>query len=284
MTMKPSIETIDFHGLEALRLTAASGATAVVSKLGGQVLSWITRDGRERLFLSEKAKFDGSLPIRGGIPVCFPQFAGLGDLPKHGFLRTRQWQVASQSATDGYAMATLAAVDDDATRALWPHAFRAEVTVALEGNRLDVELSIDNPGPEPFSFTGALHTYLRVVEVEDIALAGLYGFAYRDAVDGDKIKKDTGPELIVEKEIDRVYHDANRPLLLQAGNLSLGIHQEGFPDVVVWNPWVDLCARMPDMVPTGFRHMLCVEAAAARRPLAVAPGQSWSGRQSLVVL
>jgi glucose-6-phosphate 1-epimerase len=281
--MKPSIETIDFHGLEALRLSVG-GSTAVVSKLGGQVLSWTTRDGRERLFLSERAKFDGSVPIRGGIPVCFPQFAGLGSLPKHGFVRTRLWEVGSQSAADGYAMVTLQTADDEVTRALWPHAFRAEVTVVLERDRLDVELGIDNLGSEPLSFTGALHTYLRVVEVEDVSLAGLYGFQYRDTADGDRIRKETSPELIVEAEVDRVYHDVNRPLLLQAGNLSLGIHQEGFPDVVVWNPWVDACARFPDMPPTGFRHMLCVEAAAARQPVTVAPGQNWSGRQSLVPL
>ncbi|MBS1190250.1 MAG: Aldose 1-epimerase [Rhodocyclaceae bacterium] len=282
--MKPSIETIDFHGLEALRLTAPRGASAVVGKLGGQVLSWTTRDGRERLFLSERARFDGSVPIRGGIPVCFPQFSSLGSLPKHGFLRTRQWQVSGQSSDDGYTLLSLETTDDESTRALWPHAFRAEVTVVLEEDRLDVELSIDNLGPEPFSFTGALHTYLRVVEVEDIALAGLYGFAYRDAADGDRIRKENSPELIVEGEIDRGYHNANRPLLLQAGNLSLGIHQEGFPDVVLWNPWVDLCARLPDMAPTGFRHMLCVEAAAARQPVTLAAGENWSGRQSLVAL
>lgn len=282
--MNPIIESIDFHGLEALRLRAASGATAIVSKLGGQVLSWLTRDGRERLFLSDRALFDGSRPIRGGIPVCFPQFAGLGNLPKHGFLRTRPWRVCGQSCADGYAMASLEITDDEETRALWPHAFRAEITVALEGDRLDVELCIDNPGSDPFSFTGALHTYLRVVEVEDISLAGLYGFQYRDAADGDRIKKETGPELMVEKEIDRVYHDVGRPLLLNAGNLSLGLHQEGFPDVVVWNPWVDRCPEFPDMAPTGFRRMLCVEPAAARQPVTVAPGESWSGRQSLVVL
>ncbi len=32
--MNPSIETIDFHGIEALRLTAGDGSTAVVSRLG----------------------------------------------------------------------------------------------------------------------------------------------------------------------------------------------------------------------------------------------------------
>ena len=67
--MKPSIETIDFHGIEALRLTGPSGATAVISKLGAQVLSWVPPDGKERLFLSDKAVFDGSVAIRGGVPI-----------------------------------------------------------------------------------------------------------------------------------------------------------------------------------------------------------------------
>lgn len=282
--MNPSIEEIDFHGIAALRLTAASGATAIVSKQGAQVLSWITRDARERLFLSERAAFDGSRAIRGGIPVCFPQFSSWGDLPKHGLLRTRPWTVSSRSGADGYALLSLEITDDEATRALWPHAFRAELTVALEDNRLDVELSIDNPGAEPFDFTAALHTYLRVVEVEDIALAGLYGYKYRDAADGDRIRKDTGTELTIDRETDRVYHDVDRPLLLQAGNLSLGIHQEGFPDVVVWNPWVERCVQSPDMVSSDFRHMLCIEAAVARQPVGLAAGESWYGRQTLVVV
>lgn len=281
--MKPNIETIDFHGIEALRLTAASGATAVVSRFGAQVLSWVTRDGRERLFLAERACFDGSAPIRGGIPVCFPQFGELGDLSRHGFARTRAWRVSGQSCADAYAMATFELTDDEATRALWPHAFQAELTVALEGDRLDVELSIDNTGATPFAFTAALHSYLRVVEVEDSALVGLYGFEYRDAAHGNKIVKETSPELLVEDEMDRVYHSVERPLLLNAGNLSLGIHSDGFPDRVVWNPWLT-AANFADLHATEFRRFLCVEPAIARQPVTLAAGENWYGRQSLVVV
>lgn len=282
--MNPGIESIEFNGIEALRLTAGNGSTAVVSRFGAQVLSWVTRDGRERLFLSERARFDGGVPIRGGIPICFPQFSTLGDLPRHGLVRTRPWTVAGQSCADGYALLTLEISDDEATRAVWPHAFRAELTVVLEGDRLDVELGVDNTGAEAFGFTAALHTYLRTVEVEDVSLAGLYGFEYRDAADSDRVRKETGTELIIEGETDRVYHDVDRPLLLSAGNLSLGIHQEGFPDVVVWNPWVAHCARLHDMAPDGFRHMLCVEAAAARQTVRLEGGENWYGRQSLVVI
>ena len=282
--MKPSIETLRFRDTEALRLNGPRGASAVISLLGGQVLSWITPDGRERLFLSDKAVFDGSVAIRGGIPVCWPQFAALGDLPKHGFVRTRPWQVATERCGDDYALVTLAIEDDEATRALWPHAFRLELTLMLEDDRIDLELSVSNTGEAPFSFTGALHTYLRVTQVEDVALEGLYGHHYRDAANGDKVIRDSGTAVMVDAEIDRVYRDVKRPQLLQAGNLSLGIQSQDFPDVVVWNPWVDKCGALADMPADGWRHMLCVEAAVAETPVLVPAGEEWYGRQTLVAV
>lgn len=282
--MKPSIETIRFRDTDALRLNGPRGASAVISLLGGQVLSWITPDGRERLFLSDKAVFDGSVAIRGGIPVCWPQFAALGDLPKHGFVRTRPWQVAAERCGDDYALLTLAIEDDEATRALWPHAFRLELTLMLEDDRIDLELSVSNTGEAPFSFTGALHTYLRVTQVEDVALEGLYGHHYRDAANGNKVIRDSGTAVMVDAEIDRVYRDVKRPQLLQAGNLSLGIQSQDFPDVVVWNPWVDKCGALADMPADGWRHMLCVEAAVAETPVLVPAGEEWYGRQTLVAV
>ncbi len=282
--MKPTIETIEFHGIEALRLNGPRGSSAIISRLGAQVLSWNTPDGRERLFLSERAVFDGSVAIRGGIPVCFPQFAGLGELPKHGFVRTREWSVASQRCGDDYALATLEIADDEATRALWPHAFRAEISVMLEVDRIDIEFCVVNTGGAPFEFTGALHSYLRVVQVEDVVLEGLYGHDYRDAANGDRIVRETGTELIVEGEVDRVYHNVRRPQLLKAGNLTLGIQHQDFPDVVVWNPWLERCAALQDMPDNGWRHMLCVEAAIAREPVLLPAGEEWYGRQTLVAI
>ena len=65
---------------------------------------------------------------------------------------------------------------------------------------------------------------------------------------------------------------------------SLGINAEGFADVVVWNPWVERSAAIADLPNDGFRHLLCVEAAAAQHPVRLAAGESWWGRQTLVEL
>lgn len=281
--MAHGIESIDFNGLPALCLQAG-GASAIVSLFGGQVLSWTPRGGKEWLYLSETAKFDRSTPIRGGVPVCFPQFADLGKLPKHGFVRTVDWMLADRRVDKDFALIQLRLEDCAETRALWNHSFGIELTISIEDNRLDLEFEVDNRGTDALSFTGALHTYLRVREAEEARLEGLYGFTYRDSANGNAIKRETGDALMVDAEVDRVYRQVNRPLLLRDGSRTLGINTEGFPDVVVWNPWETRCAALADMPDNGFRRMLCVEAAAADTPITVAAGEQWWGRQTLIAL
>ena len=282
--MTTSIARIDLHGQPALRLHGPQGSEATVSLFGAQVLSWRTPDGRERLYLSEQARFDGASAIRGGVPVCFPQFGTRGSLPRHGLVRTRAWSVASERSGDDYALLTLACNDDADSRALWPHAFGLELTVMLEADRLDLELCVTNPGERSFDFTAALHTYLRVVQVEDVAVEGLYGHHYRDALAGDVVQRDSGTELCLEGATDRIYRQIRRPQLLRAGNLSLGLQQQGFPDTVLWNPWATGCAATPDLPADDWRHFLCIEAAAADTVQTLAAGEEWYGRQTLLAV
>lgn len=270
------------QGLEAVALAGPRGTRLVVARQGAQALSWTSADGRERLYLSPRAVADGRTPVRGGIPVCFPQFAALGALPKHGFLRTVAWDVVTHRAGTDYALVTLATTDTPATRALWPHAFRAELTLMLEADRLDLELCIANPGPGPFTFTGALHTYLRVDDVGRVAIDGLQGLGYRDAADGDRVKDEMPPTLAIAGEVDRVYRNVTHPLRLLA-DAGLVVGSQGFSDVVVWNPGPVRGAGFADLPPDGYRHFLCVEAACADTPVTVAAGEEWYGRQSLVV-
>ena len=279
-----SIQQTEFKGQPVITLLSGDGARAVVSPFGGQVLSWAPANGLDQLYLSEKAVYDGRTPIRGGVPVCFPQFSGLGKLPQHGFVRDALWTLTEQRGGDDFAIVTLKLADDERSRAMWPGMFETELTVAIGGERLDVEFEVENTGHSPFAFTAALHTYLAVREVENIRLEGLNGYDYRDATDDNRIKHDSGDVLIVEDEVNRVYHDVDRALLLRDGNRSIGIHAEGFPDVVVWNPWEHRCKDFADLPPDAFRHFLCIEAAAARNKVQLDAGESWFGRQTLVKL
>ncbi len=272
---------IDFNGQQAVSLCAPGGARAIVLLHGAQVASWQPAGGDERLFLSERSRYGDGASVRGGIPVVFPQFSTRGPLPRHGLVRTRPWRLARAEAGADDALAVLELADDEKTRAAWPHSFALELTVCVRRERLDVELAVVNAGAERFEFTAALHTYLRLGEVEAARLAGLRDCRYEDSVAGGT-RVESADELRVDAEIDRIYFDAEWPLRLVEGRRRIDIEAERFPDVVVWNPWQQRAAAMPDLAPTDFRRFLCVEAALIGRPLQLAPGAEWSGRQSLI--
>lgn len=275
---------INFKGLPAIELKTGQGARAVLSLFGGQLLSWVPAGGEECLYLSPLAEYDARTPLRGGVPVCFPQFAAQGPLPRHGLLRTRLWSAERVESDDDHALAVLHCTDNETSRAQWPHCFEAELSVAIADNRIDIEFEACNTGADRFSFTGALHTYLRVEEVEETELIGLSGYDYLDSCHNGERRTDTGDHLRIEAETDRIYLGVERTLLLRAPGRSLGIHATHFPDVVVWNPWLEKSAALPDLPGRDFRRMLCVEAAVVDKPIELAPGESWWGRQSLVAL
>lgn len=281
--MTAPVEAITFNDMPALRLTAPDGASAIILHHGAQVVSWIPAGGEERLYLSEKSNFMYGTAVRGGIPVIFPQFGARGPLPKHGFARLVEWAPKSSRGGDDFAVATFGLEANEFSRQIWPQEFEAELTVLVSGARLDVEFGVRNPGVEPIRFTCALHTYLRTREVEEAELEGLRGVPYLDALKGTE-HTESGVALQVDDHIDRIYLGATRPLMLREPRRAMGINAENLPDVVIWNPWEELCRSLPDMPDNGFRHMLCVEAAAVGNPVEVLPGAEWWGRQSLVAL
>lgn len=280
---QPFARDIEFQGLPAIHLRSGDGAEATVLLHGAHIVSWKPAGGEERLYLSEKAVYAEGKAVRGGVPVIFPQFSKRGPLPGHGFARDRAWQKVEARSGDDYAMAVLRLTDDDATRAMWPHAFIAELTISITAERLDIEFEVENSGDAPLSFTAALHTYLRLRELEESSLEGLHGQRYHNSLDG-KDYTETGTALVVDDLIDRIYHDTNHPLLLRDSGRSLGIHSENMPDTVVWNPWETKCAQLPDMPADGFRRMICVEAAVIEKPVELPAGESWWGRQTLIAI
>jgi glucose-6-phosphate 1-epimerase len=284
--MTSTVELLDgAGGLPMLRLTAADGARAEIYLHGAHVTSWVPASGDEQLFLSARSAFRAGTAIRGGIPVIFPQFGG-GPLPKHGFARTARWEVVHTAPAAGArARATLALRDSDALRAIWPHPFVAELTVAVAGPTLTVSLGVENPGTAPVSFTGALHTYLRVGDVGLATVAGLAGVRYRDQAAGGSERTDEGATLAFDGEVDRVYIDAPPALALRDASVApprvVEVRAHGFPDAVLWNPGAEKARTLDDLGAEGYRHMVCVEAAVAARPVSLRPGARWDGAQQL---
>lgn len=270
-------------GLPLVTLRAADGATADVYLHGAHVTSWRPApDEDERLFLSARSDFRSGAAIRGGIPVIFPQFASEGPLPRHGFARTAQWRLDDVRRTPaGDAMATLTLCDTPELRIIWSAEFIATLTVLVGGPRLVVSLGVENTGASPFSFTCALHTYLRVHDVAQAEVVGLQGTLYRDATDRTRLRADEAPVVRVTGELDRVYVHAPRTLLLREARRALSVETHDFPDVVLWNPGRKRASALPDMEPDGERAMLCIEAAVVQTPIVLATGGRWHASQTL---
>jgi glucose-6-phosphate 1-epimerase len=275
----------EFHGQPAVRLQTADGASTVVMLHGGHVVSWITADGRERLYLSPGARFDGKQAIRGGVPVIFPQFDRVGPdrtVPRHGFARTSAWTLVATDAQTDHATATLRLTDKSSTPPWWTHAFELDLTVTLRSREIVFAMQVVNTGAAAFAFTAALHTYLKVDDIADVHVDGLQGCRYRDAVTGNE-ERQHARLVSIDAECDRIYFDVATPLAMTDGSSTLAIDMEGSRDVVIWNPWVEKCAALADMPPDGYREMLCIEAADIGVPPSLGPGQRWSARQSLQV-
>lgn len=275
---------IDFKGFPAVQLRSPDGAEAIVLQYGGHIVSWKPAGGVERLYLSPDAQFAEGVPIRGGVPICFPQFSRYGKLHAgHGFARKLNWELIDVRGGEDYALAHLRLKDSELTREMWPHRFSLDLTACVTGARLDIELEVLNEGDNEFDFTAALHTYLATREVEEASLEGLRGQQCFDSLT-EKTFRETGTELKVDREIDRIYYDTKNPLLLREPHRAMAIQAENLPETVVWNPWEERSAQLVDLPDNGFRRMICVESAVIRKPVALRPQESWWGRQTLMAL
>ncbi len=280
----PTLENCLFHGLPAVRLCAPDGASATITLHGAHVVSWKSAAGVEQLYLSPNTRFESGQAIRGGVPVVFPQFNTRGVLPRHGFARTCRWAMVEEDAADAQAgdacRVTLALQSHKVIKALWPHAFGCTLTVALQDNRLVLTLTVSNRGADTFSFQAALHTYLAIGAIDSVSLSGLDACTFEDCTASPPVLQPHTP-LKPYEAIDRIYFQAPAQLQLHSALGLVALEQSGFNDVVVWNPGGEAAASPPDLPRDGFRQFLCVEAARIGQPVQLAPGENWSGTQTL---
>lgn len=263
-------------------LQAPDGARAEIYLHGAHVTSWVPAGGSERLFMSRASQFKPGSPIRGGIPLVFPQFGMSGPLPQHGLARVMPWEFVGAEATGVGASASFRLRDTEDSRCLWASAFLAELTVTIGGNQLAVTLAITNTGAESFAFTSALHTYFAVTDLAATVVEGLAGVRYRDAAAGGTESQQVTPRVDFTDEVNRIYFDAPAELRLVEPGRTILIRSAGFPDAVVWNPAAARCATMPDLEPDDYLRFVCVEAAVIGAPIHLAPGARWQGAQTLV--
>ena len=233
-------------------------AKATVSLWGAHTLSFIPkRDGRERLFLSEKALFDGSKSIRGGVPVCWPWFGSRQDgYQAHGYVRTQLWHVLSASDEADYTEIVLT----PQTSAGDGFDGTAELILTLQvGEKMRISLSTRNTGKSAFSYNAALHTYFSVDDISQTELTGLSGIYSDKPLDWAEFE--TPSPYLFTGETDRVHLNPVERVNIKQPNYSTLVESYGHDSLVVWNPWSEIATSMVDMDNDGYQKMLCVETA-----------------------
>lgn len=203
-------------GLGTKAVVTCGGAKVELWTFGAHVVSWQV-EGVERTWMSRLSKMDGSAPIRGGVPLAWPQFADQGSLPLHGFARTQVWTVGgtatTQTAGGPRTSITLTLADSPETLAIWPHKFSLSYTLTLGPRSISFELTASNTDESAWPFTvsrrtiqifscdrplqscnawlrvqGCLHTYLGFDDSSLVEIHGLDGTKFIDKCDGLAIK------------------------------------------------------------------------------------------------
>ncbi|MFK5645294.1 D-hexose-6-phosphate mutarotase [Ornithinimicrobium sp. LYQ121] len=260
------------------RLHVAGPSRLTAYDFGAHLAEWSV-DGVPVVWCSEHAVVDGSAPIRGGVPLCFPWFAAgpEGDLsPSHGVVRTATWRPVAATGAEVWAWElTRDEVTDTEGAEHVPGDFQLRYAVSAppgDTDTLDLSLKVTNPGTEELRAEVALHTYLHVEDVRQVELLGLEDATYLDKVTGRQ-ETQAGPVRITG-ETDRVYARSGRVVVEDRAALRhLEVDPRGAAQTVVWNPWADKAARLTDLGDEEWLRFVCVETVACGdRAMRMPPG------------
>jgi len=288
---EPEIACGGFDSLcMATHILERNDVRVVVSEFGAHVQSWSDENG-DVLFLSNRAVFDGSRAIRGGVPICFPWFGpyphvGSVQFPAHGFARLSTWRTLEVSETK----LTLELTEKDVDKALLADfsdsrfCLRYVVDIGDDDHGLKLSLVVTNTGEkEPLPpITLALHSYFRVApESVEVRLNA------KDVKYIDQLRADAGlltsPDGVFarfgEEEVDLIALDVPTTVDIAdkaSGRRMLAIRTQGLPDAVLWNPYKKKAASMSDFGDDEWKCMVCVESANIQRPIVLGPGEVYA--------
>ncbi len=270
--------------LDAPREVRTGRSVAKVYDYGAHVWSW-TLDSEPVLWTSERSVFEHGKALRGGVPICWPWFGPgrSGNLtPAHGLARISDWTLTGLDESSGTTVLrytlTAAASPEVLSGADWTVTYEVSI-----GDDLELALTVANQGETDFSYELALHAYLTVGDVRQVAIGGLDGATYLDKVTRQR-ESQTG-DVTITAETDRVYDRAGEVVVTDPVlGRRLRIRTEGAANTVVWNPWVAKAGAMPDFGDDEWPGMLCVEAGnVLDQAVTLAPGEAATLRYGVAV-
>jgi len=281
---------------------------AKVSLYGGQVLSYQPsftsrstsnnnciepkKNEYDVFWLSETAYYQQGKAIRGGIPLCWPWF-GANDKAtdtapstNHGFAREVNWQIKSIKANET-EVAVVLIFQGENKHKLWPNAFKLEQTLVF-GRTFKQSLTMTNLSKEDAQYSGALHSYFRVSNPENITIDALTGCDFDDKLTAKADYQNNSVSCV--GPIDREYHipspdiqSSTVVMIDKSWQRQVEISSLGCSQWVLWNPGAELANNMADIHENGEQSFVCLEAANSKwQPLLA--GKSVTISQEIKVL
>jgi glucose-6-phosphate 1-epimerase len=272
---------------------STSTCTAELYLHGAHLTAWQPIGHAPAIFLSEQSNFSADKPIRGGVPIIFPWFGARTatpdnprtDGPSHGFARTSLCRVAFAARAGDDLHLTLTLTPDETSRALGFDQFQLAYELVL-GSELRMRLTVANTAESPLHFEEALHTYLAVGDAAQVQIHGLANTEFLDKTDGFQRKRQVEEALMFTGETDRPYLNTAATVTLDDPVLRrrITVAKTNSLTTVLWNPWAELSAKLPDLGPDSWRKMTCIETAnAAENSITLAPRAGGTPSESSVL-
>lgn len=254
-------------------------ADADICLYGAQVTNFRPQKTMEILWMSPESKFEEGIPIRGGIPVCFPWFGPHKtdkNKPQHGFARLMYWNVIETATLpSAETKVVLQLCSDNETKKYWDFDFCAELSIIV-GKMLTVNLKVTNTSAIPFEYSCALHSYYNISSIEEITIQGLMNKRYFNQLDGLEYVQES--ELLEIKNAEtRHYLDVENECIIKDPifRRRIKVAKAGSNVTTIWNPGEETCISINDIPDDGFHSFVCIEAVNAfNNVINLAPGES----------
>jgi galactose mutarotase-like enzyme len=166
-------------------LSTSNGFSSLqVNLIGGQLLSWQTKDDHDEL---KEVLYQGSKVNRTGIPVLFPfadplkngEFKLTGwKIPRHGFARDCTWSL--DNLTEDVLSVCLSSEDlNDELKQAYPFNFNLILYFDIsEKNTLNLYLKVTNLDEKIMPIAPGFHPYFPIQNIDknNLIIGGLKGF------------------------------------------------------------------------------------------------------------
>lgn len=220
--------------------------------IGGQLLEAEVQS--HSLFYYSPLSVEGKT-ARGGVPVCFPQFNMLGNLPKHGFARHQAWKLTFSGQNElRYELKT-----ERNTWEAWPHKAKISTTYRCTPNGMNIGFEVLNEDTETFAFTAGLHPYFKVNNLLESCLLGLRNSECENLYDAAQKRFQKEMLAFDHQPFETCFTGTPSLVLLESGKAKLRLQSTGFTHWMIWNPGEQGARNLGDLPDADWQHFLCIE-------------------------